>query len=101
MPSTPKILNIFRMYNGIQREVELICDNSVMDSIIDRFGEDVSVYAHDMESFRIIVNTAISHVFYSWIFGFGGKIRIKGPEEVKEGYEKMVVHAASVIAEAN
>lgn len=93
--------SMFRMYNGIQREVELICDNSVMDSIIDRFGEDVSVYAHDMESFRIIVNTAISHVFYSWIFGFGGKIRIKGPEEVKEGYEKMVVHAASVIAEAN
>ena len=92
---------MFRMYNGVQKEVELICDNSVMDSILDRFGENVSVYAHDMESFRIIVKTAVSHVFYSWVFGFGGKIRIKSPKDVKEGYKKMVEHAASVVSADN
>ena len=28
----------FRMYNAPRRQVELVCDNGVMDAIIDRFG---------------------------------------------------------------
>lgn len=80
----------FRMYNSEHEEVELICDNDVMDAIIDRFGEDVTTYANDMTSFRAVVNIAISHVFYSWVFGFGGKVRIKGPENIKAEYEEML-----------
>lgn len=81
---------MFRMYSSECKEVELICNNDVMDSIIDRFGEDIQVYANDMESFRIIVNTAINHIFYSWVFGFGGKVRIKAPIDVRNGYIEMV-----------
>ena len=81
---------MFRMYNGERKDVELVCDNSVMDSIIDRFGEDVAVYANDMDSFRIIVNTTISHIFFSWVFGFSGKVKIKAPMDVKHGYIEMV-----------
>ena len=83
----------FRMYNCEHEEVELICDNSVMDSIIDRFGEDVTTYANDMKSFRAIVNVATSHVFYSWIFGFGGKVKIKAPQKAKDEYEDMLKKA--------
>lgn len=80
----------FRMYNSDHEEVELICDNSVMDSIIDRFGEDVVTYANDMTSFRAVVKVAVNHVFYSWIFGFGGKVKIKTPIEVKDEYIAML-----------
>ena len=80
----------FHMFNSEHEEVELICDNEVMDSIIDRFGEDVTTYANDMTSFRAVVNIAVSHVFYSWVFGFGGKVKIKGPENVKEKYSEML-----------
>lgn len=80
----------FRMYNSEHVEVELVCDNDVMDSIIDRFGEDVTTYANDLNSFRAVVNIAVSHIFYSWVFGFGGKVKIKGPENVKEKYYEMV-----------
>lgn len=80
----------FRMFNSDHAEVELVCDNSVMDSIIDRFGEDVSTYANDMTSFRAVVNVAVNHVFYSWIFGFGGKVKIKSPNDVKEKYREML-----------
>lgn len=85
----------FRMYNSYHAEVELVCDNSVMDSIIDRFGEDVTTYANDMTSFRAIVNVAVNHVFYSWVFGFGGKVKIKSPVEVKEKYKQMLIAAMS------
>ena len=80
----------FHMFNSEHEEVELICDNEVMDSIIDRFGEDVTTYANDMTSFRAVVNIAVSHVFYSWVFGFGGKVKIKGPESVRSEYIKML-----------
>lgn len=80
----------FRMFDSEQEEVELICSNDLMDAIIDRFGEEVTTYANDMESFRVIVNVAVSHVFYSWVFGFAGKVKIKGPDVVKEEYMEMV-----------
>lgn len=80
----------FRMYNSEHCDVELICDNSVMDSIIDRFGKDVTTYANDMTSFRVVVNVATSHVFYSWVFGFGGLVKIKAPQEVKDKYKEML-----------
>lgn len=88
----------FRMYNSNHCDVELICDNSVMDSIIDRFGADVTTYANDMTSFRAIVNVATSHIFYSWVFGFGGLVKIKGPQEVKEAYAEMVKTAADELS---
>lgn len=89
--------SMFKMFGGEQIEVELVCDNSVMDSMIDRFGENVKVYANDMESFRIIVKVSVSHIFFSWIFGFGGKVKIKSPLNVKEDYAQMVKHAAACI----
>ena len=66
-----------------------------MDAIIDRFGEDVDTFEYDTESFRAVVNVAVSHVFYSWVFGFSGKVRIEGSEEVKEKYKEMIKKACS------
>lgn len=80
----------FRMYNSEHQEVELICDNSVMDGIIDKFGDDVQTFANDMTSFRAVVNIAVSHVFFSWVFGFGGRVKIKSPEDVRKQYADMI-----------
>jgi predicted DNA-binding transcriptional regulator YafY len=80
----------FRMFNSTHAEVELICDNDVMDSIVDRFGEEVSTCPYDQQSFKAIVNIAVSNVFYSWVFGFGGKVKISSPDSVKERYAEML-----------
>lgn len=87
----------FHMFSSEHVEVELICSNDVMDLIIDRFGEDVTTYAYDLESFRAVVDIAVSHIFYGWVFGFGGKVKIKGPVEVKAAYEEMVKAAVNGI----
>lgn len=87
----------FRMYNAPRMEVELLCDNGVMDAIIDRFGPDVQTYAGDLQNFRVIEEVAIGKVFFNWIFGFEGKVRIKGPESVKEQYAEMVKDAMEAI----
>lgn len=87
----------FRMFNSEHAEVELVCDNDVMDSIIDRFGADVTTYANDMTSFRAVVNVAVNHVFFSWVFGFGGKVKIKSPADVKQKYADMLRMAVDTI----
>lgn len=76
--------------NSERCDVELICDNSVMDAIIDKFGTEAKTYAYDMTSFKLEVNVAVNHVFLSWVFGFSGKVKIKGPENVLEEYKDMV-----------
>lgn len=87
----------FRMYNAPRREVELICDNSVMDAIIDRFGPSVETYACDQQNFRVIEEIAVGKVFFNWIFGFEGKVRIKAPEDVKQYYREKVLRALEQI----
>lgn len=88
---------MLRMYNSERCDVELICDNSVMDAIIDKFGTGAKTYAFDMTSFKLEANVAINHVFFSWIFGFGGKVKIKSPIEVKQQYAYMVKAAADIL----
>ena len=82
--------SMFRMYNGERKQIELVCDNELMDSIIDRFGNDVNVSVYDENSFKVNVTTSVGNVFYSWIFGFGGRVKIISPEDVRKEYTEMV-----------
>lgn len=91
------INTMFRMYNAPRREVELVCDNGVMDAIIDRFGPDVETYACDQQNFRVITEVAVGTVFFNWVFGFGGLVKIKAPEDVKEQYKVQVLRAAGLL----
>ncbi len=86
--------SMFRMYNGQRKQIILVCENDLMDAIIDKFGRDVTVLANDMKSFRAVVTTSVGPVFYSWVFGFGGKVQIKAPDEVKEEYSGLVFSVA-------
>lgn len=54
-------------------------------------------YACDRQNFRVIEEVAVGKVFFNWIFGFEGKVRIKAPENVKQQYEDMVHRAAEMI----
>lgn len=84
---------VFFMFSGQKVEVDLRCDNSLMKTMIDRFGEDVTTLAYDMTSFRLITKVSAGPTFFGWVFGFGGKVQILGPESVKEQYKQMIVTA--------
>ena len=82
--------SVFFMYGGDKVKVNLRCENGLMKTIIDRFGEDVTTLAYDMESFRVVVDVETSPTFYGWVFGFGGRIEILGPKNIKQEFEQMV-----------
>lgn len=84
---------VFRMYNSPIRHVNLLCHNSMMDAVIDRFGEEARTRVWDEESFLVSADVAVNPVFFGWVFGFGGKIRILDPPEVRRSYAELVRQA--------
>lgn len=90
------INSMFRMYSASAERipVKLICDNDLMDAMIDRFGQKVKTKKVNDCHFETDVAVAVNSVFFSWIFGFGGKVKIVGPEDVKKQYAEMVRQAA-------
>lgn len=90
------VKSTFSMYRGELTTVDLRCDNKLMKTIIDKFGEDVEVLAYDMTSFHIIVDVEVSQTFFGWLFGFAGQVQILGPEDVKTKYRNMVLDALTV-----
>lgn len=81
---------LFSMYSGENTRVEILCENSMMNSVIDRFGKDVFVTKVDDEHFKVQVNVNISPTFFAWIFTFGGKMKITAPEEAKRQFNNTI-----------
>lgn len=84
---------MYHMFTSDRRNVELLCDNSVMDAIIDRFGETVKTRQCGEDRFRADVEVAVNSVLYAWIVGFGGLVSIEAPADVREGYAAFVTKA--------
>ena len=74
---------VFRMFAMQETtEVHLLCDNSMMKAIIDKFGTKVRTRYIDENHFRATVKVCTSPTFYRWVFGWGGLMKIEEPETV-------------------
>lgn len=83
----------FGMYGGKEETVTLECTSKLAGVIIDRFGEDITFFGHG-DTFSVAVSVIISNNFYGWLTQFGGKIKIKAPAYVREGYAELLNNMA-------
>lgn len=99
LPSVPKpkhfrveeyAQSVFSMYDEETRIVTLRCENSLMKSIIDRFGIEVKTKIADEAHFTAEVMVSVSPTFFGWVVGFGGKMGIVAPKDVKTKYRIML-----------
>lgn len=88
--SVKKFAESTDMLSGYLSEVELLCDNDVMFGIIDKFGKDVTTEKVDSKHFKVTAMADISPTFFGWIVGFGGKIKITGPEKAVSDCKKYI-----------
>ena len=78
---------VFRMYATQEAtEVKLLCDNSMMKAIIDKFGTRVRTKAVGKTQFLATVKVCTSPTFFRWVFGWGGLMKIEGPNEILNEY---------------
>ena len=81
----------FSMYGGEVRNVTLVFINHITDTIIDRFGSDITITRFNDTHSKVIVPIALSNAFYAWVFGLGKRIQIAAPQEAIEGMKKLLV----------
>ena len=78
---------VFSMFGGNQKRVTLRFINSLLDTAVDRFGKDGVIYRKEDDThFSVTVKVEISDQFYGWLLGFGKKVKVIAPDDVKEKF---------------
>ena len=80
----------FGMYGGKPETVTLECENSLIGTILDRFGTDVIIQKVDDEHFCFCHEVAVSGQFYGWVTGLGAGVKIKSPQHVVDGFKEWI-----------
>lgn len=68
---------VFGMFEGERRHITLNCVNSLLDTMIDRFGTNTAHYAKkDDAHFVVMTEVDLSDQFFAWLCGFGDRVKI-------------------------
>lgn len=81
--------HVFKMFGGKETEVVLEFEKSLVNAVMDKFGEDVVMTASgDRLNATVMVQT--SPTFYGWVFQFRGLMDIIFPNNLREEYKNMM-----------
>ncbi len=80
----------FSMMDGEDCKVTLLCENALMNSIVDRFGRKISPVVVDDKHFTVTVTVDLSSLFYSWVFASEGKMKIVYPDKAVKGFRDIM-----------
>lgn len=87
---------VFSMFGGEKKTVSMQFENSLLDSVIDRFGTKNASYSKvDDEHFSVSVEVELSNQFYSWLLQFGKKAKITHPKAVVNKMKKFLENMVS------
>ena len=91
------IRQTFSMFGGEKKKVEIRFDNSLLDTVIDKFGVGFGAeYSMDGDNhFVVTTNVSVSDQFYAWVCGFGTKAKIVAPEKEVQNFKKYLSDIAN------
>ncbi len=76
---------IFNMFSGDTQTLEMLCDNSLLEEIVDRFGNAAFIRTGDDENrFLLSTKCVVSEGLVSWIMQFGGRLEVLEPLTLRE-----------------
>lgn len=86
-----------KMYSGNITEVTLKTPDKYAGALIDKFGKKIFFIPTSDGEYTVTVEAALTPTLYSWIFTFGGEIKITQPQEAVDGYKEQLKKALSTI----
>ena len=86
---------LFQMYSGDALDVKMRFHRSLLNVVIDRFGNDTMLIPDGEDWFVFTVKVAISPMFLSWVVGFGAKAKILYPQSVVDACKDLCREAMS------
>ncbi|MBQ3663821.1 MAG: transcriptional regulator [Clostridia bacterium] len=76
----------FAMFGGPAQKVVLEFDESLINPVLDQFGEDVAVRRVRKGVLKAKVSVQVSPTFFGWLAQFPGKMKILSPDELERKY---------------
>ena len=76
----------FGMFSGNVETVTLCFEKSAVGIVIDRFGKEIPVVPRDENKCATHVTVNVSDTFFGWVASLRGRIRIEGPESVRQQF---------------
>jgi len=81
---------VFSMFGGEKTWVTIQFINPLLDTVIDRFGNDryqAQYVKVDDAHFRVTSSVEISDQFFGWLLGFGKKAKLIAPDPIVEQFK--------------
>jgi predicted DNA-binding transcriptional regulator YafY len=72
--------SLFQMFSGESADVKMRFHRSLLNVVVDRFGQEVMLIPDGEHHFVFTARVAVSPLFLSWIIGFGSKAKILHPQ---------------------
>ena len=91
------IRQTFSMFGGEKEKLTIRFENSLLDTVIDKFGVGFGAeYIPDGNNhFVVTTNVSVSDQFYAWVCGFGTKAKIVAPEKEVQNFKKYLSDIAN------
>lgn len=80
----------FGMYSGDEVTMTLRFRRSMVNVVLDRFGQDVMLIPDGEDHFTVALPLVMSPQFFGWLFGLGDAVRLMSPPTAVEAYQKQI-----------
>ena len=87
---------VFGMFSGAEQSVRMRFDAHLAGAVVDRLGSDVMLVPDGDAHFTVTADVVPSPLFYAWLFGFGPRAEILGPEPVVEEMRQQLAEVAAL-----
>lgn len=82
---------VFSMFAGERVTVQIRFVNTLLDTVVDRFGKEGVTYSKSGDShFIVTAPVEVSDQFFAWVCGFRKRAKIIGPPRVVEQMKEFV-----------
>lgn len=86
---------LFGMHSGQLYDVELCCDRSITEPVLDRFSEKIFIKKVTETTFNFTVKAALSQALVTWIINYGSQLKVVKPALLQD----MVTERAKKVLE--
>ncbi len=75
---------LFGMFGGVLEEIDFKCSKSMLEQIVDRFGDNIFIRNVTDTHFSFTTRAVVSEAFVTFVMNYGNKIQVEKPEYVRE-----------------
>lgn len=87
---------VFGMFVGEEERVSIQIDNSLIDAVMDKFGENVSLTDRGDGTAQLEISVQISPAFLAWCCAFGDKLKVVFPSSLVEQIKVYIERLANL-----